>query len=334
MKHLIVGFCGSMGKRRVRCLKSLGRRKIYGYDTSDRAKSVADELKIELIEDITDFNNGIVIISTPPKNHMEYIDTFITQNCHVFCEASVVPSDRHMYKSIARRSIERNLTLFPSATIKFKDSVCFIKQSIDDGQIGNILSYDYRFAQNLRTWHPYQDICDFYVSDPASGAGREMTAFELSWLTWLFGLDCSILGATVSKISEISESTGIDDFYNFIIKHNYNNSSTIGSVAIDVFSHRPYRVLRIAGTKGNIEFDWIENRVTVYNSKNRAIEEYSEMETKVQEGYTKFSTEKMYIEEIRNFIESIDNKSVSKCDISDDYKVLALVEEIERRNHK
>ena len=86
---------------------------------------------------------------------------FINRGCHVFCEASVIPADRFIYDKL-KRSTETNLVqFFPSATIKFKDSVAFIKDCLDRAFIGEVLSYDYRFAQNLRTWHPYQDIKDY-----------------------------------------------------------------------------------------------------------------------------------------------------------------------------
>jgi predicted dehydrogenase len=327
MKYLVVGFCGSMGRRRVRSLRALGISEIYGYDISSDAIEIGKELGIENIENLDGFV-GNVVISTPPKEHISYVKKFISMGCNVFCEASVVPEDRYHYEEIKQKLKNNNCIFFPSATIKFKDSTGFINKSLE--KIGEIYSYDYRFAQNLRTWHPYQDIKDFYVSDPKTGAGREMAAFELSWLTYLFGVNSKILGACVGKLSEISHSTDIEDIYCFIIKH----PKTIGSVIIDVFSHKPYRVLRISGSNGNIEFNWMENYVRIFDNSGDLISEYSEEDTSVHSGYTGFSTEKMYIEEMKNFIESTKDFSLSKCNIDEDYTVLSLVEEIERAGSK
>ena len=155
-----------------------------------------------------------------------------------------------------------------------------------------------------------------------------MAAFELSWLTWLFGIDYDVLGASVDKLSEISIETKIDDFYSFIIRHTKKN--IVGNTTIDVFSHKPYRVLRIAGTDGNVEFDWIKNKVDLFNSDGTLVSTYSEEDTSVEEGYTQFSTEKMYVEEIKNFISSVNNPQIAKCKIDDDFKVLSCVKKIER----
>ena len=157
MKYIVVGFCGSMGRRRVRCLKALGIDEIYGFDISKNAYKIANELNIKMIESLEDVSEATAIISTPPKNHIEYINMFLSKKCHVFCEASVVPEDRLYYEKIKEVSIKNNVTFFPSATIKFKDSIIFIKNLIEESRIGDVLSYDYRFAQNLRTWHPYKN---------------------------------------------------------------------------------------------------------------------------------------------------------------------------------
>ena len=325
---LVVGFCGSMGKRRIRCLKRLGVENIYGFDISSNSKEVAEKLEINYINSIDKFSGSAVIISTPPDHHLEYIKAFLSKGLNVFCEAAVIPEDRHFYSNIKNISAKNGVLFFPSATIKFKESIEYIKKVLESEKIGKVLSYDYRFAQNLRTWHPYQDIKDFYVSVPETGAGREMAAFELSWLTWLFGCDCNILGSTVNKRSEISKETKINDLYSFLIEHE-NNNGCVGNVSIDVYSHKPYRYLRITGALGNIEYDWIANEVKTYNSNGKLVNIYSEKDTDVEKGYTSFSTEKMYVNEVKDFINSFKNSHIARCNIDDDYKILTLVEKIE-----
>ena len=62
MKYVVVGFCGSMGRRRVRCLKALGMDEIYGFDTSKKSAEVADDLEIKTIENLKDISGATVII--------------------------------------------------------------------------------------------------------------------------------------------------------------------------------------------------------------------------------------------------------------------------------
>ena len=311
MSVLVIGFCGSMGKRRIRCLRRLNIEGVFGFDVHPQRDKIADELGVELLDDIEDFPGKHVVISTPPDCHIEYSKLLLQRGYHVFCEASVVPDDRFHYPELELASSESGALFFPSATIKFKDSVCYIKKQLK--KIGEIHSYDYRFAQNLRTWHPEQDIMDFYVSKPETSASREMTAFELSWLTSLFGSDATVCGAINVGLSEISESSGINDTCVFLLSHDIG---TVGSIAIDVFSHKPYRTLRIAGSNGNIEFDWIENYVKTYDVSGVLVDSYKEANTHVHEGYTQFSTEKMYDDELANFfMSSVTTLPIAECSI-------------------
>ena len=322
MKILVLGHCGSMGRRRVRCLRRLGYKKIFGYDTGDYCLPEFEDSEIKRINNYEDFRGDAVIISTPPETHLEYIKYFSEKGLPVFSEASVIPDDRHSYSSFSKEKL-----IFPSATIKFKDSIGFIKENLS--LIGDVYSYDYRCAGNLRTWHPWQDISDYYVSKPLTGAGREITAFELGWLNYIFGERSYIEGSFVTGVSEISDSTGINDIYTFIIAHEVNGMKTIGVGTIDVFSHKDYRVLRIIGSEGNIEFDWSNNFVKIYDKNSEILKAFSEEEVEHHSDYSAFSTEKMYDTELKNFFESISNQKLALCTLDTDYKVLSLLEQIE-----
>ena len=93
MKFLIVGL-GSMGKRRIRCLKTLGYDDIVGLDLREsRRKEAEEKYAIETIDDIKNLNFSEIsalIISTPPDKHNEYIGLAIQEKKPAFVEASVV----------------------------------------------------------------------------------------------------------------------------------------------------------------------------------------------------------------------------------------------------
>ena len=93
MNFLIIGL-GSMGKRRIRCLKALGfEDHITGFDIREDRRNEARHLhKISVIDDIskisfTDFDS--LIISVPPDKHAEYIRIAIKNKIPAFVEASV-----------------------------------------------------------------------------------------------------------------------------------------------------------------------------------------------------------------------------------------------------
>jgi len=75
MKFLIIGL-GSMGKRRIRCLKALNipEENIYGFDIrEDRREEARKKYRVQIKDVIDDtmWNNiDAVIISVPPDKHI------------------------------------------------------------------------------------------------------------------------------------------------------------------------------------------------------------------------------------------------------------------------
>ena len=334
---LVVGFCGSMGKRRIRCLNRFtdAKIKIYGEDIHPNKESIAKDLGVELIDNKS-LIPDIVIVSTPPDMHINITKKYLKMGSSVFCEASVVPEDRHHYEEIRSICEQTGAKFFPSATIQFKNIVKKIADSVSKGEIGQPIFYDYKMAQNLHQWHPHQSIHDFYVSTPATGAGREMCAFELAWLSSIFGHDIDVMSGCVKSVSEIGLSTGIDDLYTFVVNHKApgGNSGVLGTSSIDVFSHKIYRFLRITGTEGNIEFDWISNQATIFNKSGEIVKILSEDQVEVHPGYTQFSAEGMYDNEVNNFLNSVLIGTEPECDSEKDFSILSAVEKIEKMSAK
>jgi len=93
MKALVIGL-GSMGKRRIRCLKALGVQEIVGFDLrSDRREECVSKYGIQLADTITpDYikNFDFTIISVPPDHHFKYMSQSLMAGRHFFVEASVL----------------------------------------------------------------------------------------------------------------------------------------------------------------------------------------------------------------------------------------------------
>ena len=217
MKFLIIGL-GSMGCRRIRCLKELGisTEDIYGYDINEERRHEAS-LKFDIITmpSLIIPPEFVLIISTPPDKHLEYINLAIDNNVPCFVEASVILED-----------IPDNPLVHPSATMRFCNDVICLK---NDLQRMNCIKFEYRCVSWLPDWHPSEDITKFYVSKKETGACREMVPFELEWLCWIFG--------EVKQVKGVVGSTGmfgeIDDHYHILIEF---ESGTIGYILIDIIT--------------------------------------------------------------------------------------------------
>ena len=73
MKILVIGL-GSMGKRRIRCLKALGESEIVGFDTRiDRREEATTKYNVTCYDDfqnaLEEYNPDAFIISVPNNWH-------------------------------------------------------------------------------------------------------------------------------------------------------------------------------------------------------------------------------------------------------------------------
>ena len=127
MKFLIIGL-GSMGKRRIRNLQHLNADEIIGFDLrEDRRKEAEEKYNIKIINILSgEIINGIdvIIVSTPPDKHNEYIKLAIENKKSAFVEASVILKGLEELNNVAK---EKNVLIAPSCTMKFHPAIKEIK---------------------------------------------------------------------------------------------------------------------------------------------------------------------------------------------------------------
>lgn len=262
-----------------------------------------------------------MIISVPPDVHHEYIKLAIKNEIHFFVEASVVDTDMDTIKTSLKKT---SIVAAPSATLLFHPAIQMISDIVRSGELGKISNIILHSGQYLPDWHTYESVKDYYVSNPATGGGREIVPFELTWMTRIFGFPKRVCG-NYRKTIEIEGAEAIDDTYNFLM--DYGNY--LASVTVDVVSRNATRRLHISGDKKQLVWDWDFNCVKVfYPEKNLWDERKYEMRS-AETGYNPNIGENMYIEEIRCFIEAIEGKHPFVSTMEEDHRVLKLLYAIE-----
>ena len=146
LRILVVGL-GSMGRRRIRCLKELGVKYIYGYDLrSDRASEVESQQGITILEDLDGFIelNSIhaVIICTPPDQHLEYMNWAFDNSIDMMIEASVIIDG---LRNFLKKSENSKISICPSCTMNFHPAIQKIKEIFhgDKKKTNNFIIFGY-----------------------------------------------------------------------------------------------------------------------------------------------------------------------------------------------
>lgn len=329
MKILVVGL-GSMGKRRIRNLFANNQNDICGIDVrADRREEAASKYQIptyESIEEATQLHSfDALVISVPPDKHMHYVDFALHHEMHCFIEASVV--DEQM-QDVLQQNRDHRVKICPSCTLRFHPAIKAIHKLIQEEKIGKISNFSYHSGQYLPDWHPWESITEFYVSNPATGGGREIVPFELTWLNWVFG-DIAAVKGFYNKT--IALPAAIDDTYVAAIQY---QSGVLGTLVVDVVSRCAVRRLVINGEKGQITWDWNDKYIVWYDAQSARSIQIGNPAGKAAEGYHANIVEEMYIEEIEAFLQAISGKGDFPNSLEEDYKLLQYLYELERSDVK
>ena len=325
-KSFFVIGLGSMGKRRIRCLKALGMASISGFDTrQDRREEATSLYGVTTYDDFsTALSMGkpdVFIISVPPDLHHRYMSVALERRIPFFVEASVV--DDGMAELIG--DLEENpLVAAPSATLLFHPAIGIIEEQVKSGALGKISNVLHHSGQFLPDWHTYEAVSDYYVSNPATGGGREIVPFELSWFTRVFGFPERVCG-NFRKTINIPGAEKIDDTYNAL----FDYGNFLASFTVDVVSRHATRRLLINGDRKQLVWDWDENQVRLYDPASDKWEGIGYQTGNAAAGYNANIGEGMYIGEIANFLDAMDGKRPFVNNLENDHRILKLLYTIE-----
>jgi predicted dehydrogenase len=324
MKFIVIGL-GSMGKRRVRCLKALGFNDITGYDPrADRRRETFEKYQIEIVDSIeaVDVKSiDAVIISTPPDKHNQWIKWSIENHKPSFVEASVILDGLEELNKLAE---EEKVLVAPSCTFKFHPAIKDIKNIVKNGQFGKVTNFTYHSGQYLPDWHTYENVQDYYVSQRETGGAREIVPFELAWIVDLIALPIEVR-ALYGKTMDVGAD--IDDTYIIAMKFDDNQ---YGALIVDVAARYATRSLILNLEKGQILWRWDEGVVKLYDATNTRWINYYSPEGQTTAGYNKNIVEDMYIDEVRSFVNASIGKSVFPNSLDEDIQVLRILYAAER----
>lgn len=301
---------------------------ITGFDLSaERRQEAADKYDIATV---VEFEAGLarrpaaLIISTPPNLHMGYAKAGVAAGCNVFAEAGTSSEGLLDVGGLASR---KNLVAAASCTMRFQPSIARMKQLIDDGRIGRVLTYTHHCGQWLPDWHPHEDYRKFYVSRRETGACREIVPFELNWLGWLVGSPVTRLAGMNAKLSSLD--CDIDDVYHLLLDH---HGTTIGHLQVDVLARAPVRNCRLVGSEGTIDWSLTERVLKLYETKSGAWSSIAEPAPQIETGYSEMSNEQMYDAEIAAFIAAVRGDQPWGLSFEEDHRTLSVLQAAEMSN--
>jgi predicted dehydrogenase len=315
MHFLVVG-CGSIGQRHIRNIKALGYR-VSAYEI-DRIKRdcVREKYGIQVFSSLDEAlreKYSAALICTPTRMHVSIAIKIAKQRIHLFIEKPL--SDSHASLEALSEIVKKNkLVALVACNTRFFPSFKLAKKLLEEKRIGKILSVRVQCGFYLPYWHPYEDYRTSYSANRKLGGGVILDDIhEIDSLYWFFGKVKEVF-CLADKISNLEINT--EDIAEITLRF---KSGVVAQVHLDYLQRTYRRSYEFIGEKGIIVWDYRKQTVELFTKEaNRKV---------VYEENINTDREKMFVDEIRHFVNCINGKekSINGLDSAREILKIALI---------
>lgn len=309
---LVVG-CGSIGRRHIKNLMSLGIRNFILCDTSEESLKAAS-IGLENPVLTTKFKSallqgpGAAVICTPSSLHLDMALELARHGVHLLIEKPLSDTLEGIGE-LERIVEERGLVAMMAMCYRFHPVFQQVKSLVASEVVGKIYHVNYFGGHYLPDWHPNADYRIEYAARKKLGGGVILTSIHgLDNIRWLFG-EVEESHAFVDKVSDLEMD--VEDIATAIFRLKngiYVNWQT------DFLQRANQHRMVIAGSTGTIRADFLTGIVETYSTELG----------KWYSGRVPFQVNEMYVAEARHFFDCIEKKTVPEADVKDGHKTLRL----------
>ncbi len=310
---MLIAGLGSIGRRHLRNLKSLGWTNIILYRTG---KGTLPENEFSDVPVEHDLNAVLshqpvgVVVSNPTALHVPVALAAARAGCHLLLEKPISHSSEGV--TDLRREVEaRNLAVLVGFQFRFHPALRQIKTWLDAGLIGNVISAHAHWGEYLPGWHPWEDYRGGYSARADLGGGVVLTlCHPFDYLRWLVGEVESVYAAT-GRLSGLDVE--VEDTAQIVLRF---ASGAIRNVYLDYAERPAAHWLRIVGRKGTIRWDNADGVAHLYRAETEKWESFTPAEG--------FERNTMFLEEMRHFLNCLSRDEQPVCTLADGARALDI----------
>jgi predicted dehydrogenase len=311
-KFLVVG-CGSIGRRHLGNLQTLGVRDILAFDVVEKRRhEIAEKFHVPVYADYEEaLAQGVraVLICSPTRLHLEQSLQAASLGCHLFIEKPVASSLEGLDQLAALVQANQIKTLV-GCNFRFHPGLQKVKSLLESGTVGNIVSARAQFGQYLPYWHPWEDYRLGYSARHELGGGVLLDRIhELDYVRWLLG-DVASVAALIGKLSnlEIDTEDTVDLLLRFV-------GGYFGTVHVD-YVRRTYDCsFEVVGDNGTIQWSFQDHRVRWFTAAENC---WHSLE------WPKYDVNAMYLDQFRHFFRLLEGEEASTADVNEGARVLEI----------
>jgi len=275
MRVGVVGV-GAMGQHHARVYSELAEDfdlELVGIADQDveRAEELADEYGYEGFykdyKKLAEQDLDALTIAVPTTLHKDIALDFIESGSNVLVEKPIADTVENA-NEILDAAEEKDLTVVVGHIERYNPSVQKLKDVIDDGTLGSIMSISGKRVGPLAI--RIRDV----------GIIIDLAVHEMDVISYLFGE--KIQGVT-AKAGNAKHPAGVEDYAQLMV--DFDNGKS-GMVETNWLTPHKTRQLTVVGTKGIAYLDYIDQSLVVHNSewkKEYMIEEREPLKNEVED---------------------------------------------------
>lgn len=308
MKILMIGL-GSIGQRHLRNIKRvLGEEaEILAYRVRGLQRTFSDTMqirdKVSLEEEyhIRSFASlkeallekpGLAFITNPTNMHIPCAIQCAKAGCHLFLEKPISDSLEGI-DELQKTAQDMGIKIFVGYQNRFHPAICAVKEVLEAGSLGKILSVHSVVGERLTTMHTYEDYKETYMArkDMGGGVVTNQLVHEMDYLYYLFGRPVSVyaLGGTIGNLG-----IDVEDNCDALFLMENGAERVCVNVHADFYQSPPSRFVKVIGEKGQIEADLINGTL------KKTVSDVTE-----HTAFTEFVRNDMFIEELKLFLSCV-----------------------------
>ena len=254
-----------------------------------------------------------MLICTHANQHVDMATKALKAGAHVFIEKPLSNSADGVKKLMNAAKKSRRIVQV-GYNLRFHPGILKMKELVEAGTLGEILSMHTEFGLYLAYWWPGRDYRKSYMRKKSSGGGLVSDcSHDIDLIRWFMG-DVASVTSIAAKTSLLE--TDVEDVANIMIK---TKRGKMGTIRLDCLQPEYTRTFKLIGEKGMLY--WVCNRGKRMDTSNGRLwlslkgSRFHRMSIPGKVG-------RMYRAEIESFVDAIDAGRAPVVSLNDGWRAL------------
>ncbi|HXK11199.1 MAG TPA: Gfo/Idh/MocA family oxidoreductase [Vicinamibacteria bacterium] len=307
----LVAGSGSIGRRHVENLRRLGEKDASLYRTGHR------DPRAPVVDAPADFDLGralaarplAVLVCNPSALHLEVALAAARAGAHILVEKPLAHA-REGVQALADEVRRQGLVALVGFQYRFHPGLRRVKEWLEDGALGPVVSARVRWGEDVTTWHPGEDWRRSYAARRDLGGGAVRTlCHPFDYLRWLLGDVESVSAATSSDALRLD----VEDLAHVVLRF---ASGSLATVTLDYLQRPRAHGLEIVGTRGWISWSDDDGAARLHDTARGRQALFHPPPA--------FSRNSMFLDEMRHFLACLGGRETPQCSLEEGRAALEI----------